>query len=658
MRIVRARIHGFGGAPDGELRLVPGLNIVHGPNESGKSSLHQALLFGLCGMERSRAREVSERRERLRPWAGGGQRVTLTLELAGGRLVEVDHDFVRGVSTAHDLATGRELGPEIEAAGAVDATRWLGMNRQTFRLTAAVGQADILLLERDVDVLNRHLQSVLAGAGGSRTAAEAIAAVVTYRQNHVGAVRTGSTRPLAVALAEREACEEKLHLARAAHAELVELADRLAALDVELKRRVAGAGETYRRQAEADLEEIHRIQAGLAQPDPGWIRVSNAQVALLAADAALQAHLDSAPSAPSVPAPLPAWRWLLPLAAGAVGLGLAALLTITGRPAGLAAAGLGIGLVVAGAALRWRWRGDTEGAAGRHRHGLWVERAGVLTARRDRAAAALAAALAAEGVETSGDPLAGFQAWNSARAARRERDSRRLGELLAGRNLPGLEIGSEDFAVADPGRVELIAARARLQGEYDARRAVLPSLVEAEEALRRADRRVEKLKELGQVLDTAEHFLNQAQERAHRELAPGLAGRLAPGLARVTGGRYLAAHVDPADFTVRLRDPGGELRSLSTLSRGTHEQVVLLLRIALAEILTREGESAPLLLDEVTVSADQARTEAILELLSEMASRHQVVLFTQEESVRAWAAARLRAPEAQLIQLPGPSNSG
>ena len=56
MRITRVRIDRFGPFRDRELELAPGLTVVHGPNEAGKSTWHAALLAALCGQRRGRGK--------------------------------------------------------------------------------------------------------------------------------------------------------------------------------------------------------------------------------------------------------------------------------------------------------------------------------------------------------------------------------------------------------------------------------------------------------------------------------------------------------------------------------------------------------------------------------------------------------------------------
>lgn len=73
--------------------------------------------------------------------------------------------------------------------------------------------------------------------------------------------------------------------------------------------------------------------------------------------------------------------------------------------------------------------------------------------------------------------------------------------------------------------------------------------------------------------------------------------------------------------------------------------------VALAEHLTRGRDTCPLLLDDVTVHADAARTRDVLDLLLRLSTERQIVVFTQEEQVAAWARERLTGPEHAMVNL-------
>jgi uncharacterized protein YhaN len=169
----------------------------------------------------------------------------------------------------------------------------------------------------------------------------------------------------------------------------------------------------------------------------------------------------------------------------------------------------------------------------------------------------------------------------------------------------------------------------------------LPSAAEAEEGLEAARRELARVQELDDTLGLAIGFLTRAQERVHRAVAPELVCQLRTWLPRLTAGRYVDARLNPATLSVEVCGSGREFRRAELLSRGTAEQIYLLLRVALAARLTAGHDTCPLLLDDITVHADAPRTQQLLELLHELSAERQIVLFAQQAQVREWAERRL-----------------
>jgi uncharacterized protein YhaN len=207
-------------------------------------------------------------------------------------------------------------------------------------------------------------------------------------------------------------------------------------------------------------------------------------------------------------------------------------------------------------------------------------------------------------------------------------------------------------------REEAVQARSRAaaaDGELRQFSASVPSVAEAEEVLESAKGELARVRELQETLRVTTDFLASAQDRVHRSIAPRLAASLRAWLPQVTGGRYTDAIVSPTTLQVQVAGPSGRWRQAELLSYGTAEQVYLLLRAALADHLTNGHDSCPLLLDDVTVHADQARTRDILDLLLQMSKDRQIVLFTQEEQVAVWAREHLTGPDHKVVQLAGPT---
>jgi len=186
--------------------------------------------------------------------------------------------------------------------------------------------------------------------------------------------------------------------------------------------------------------------------------------------------------------------------------------------------------------------------------------------------------------------------------------------------------------------------------EFAVRAEEILSVPEAEERFAAAEEVLARVKSVGEVLETTKSFLTTAQERVHRDIAPVLGAKVRDRLSRITEGRYVEVGVDPETLNVQVRDARGHWRNAEFLSHGTAEQIYLLLRVAMAEILTTEGTRCPLLVDDATVQSDPRRTLAILDVLHEVSREHQVVLLSQEDDVANWAQSSL-GPRDRLLSL-------
>jgi uncharacterized protein YhaN len=194
------------------------------------------------------------------------------------------------------------------------------------------------------------------------------------------------------------------------------------------------------------------------------------------------------------------------------------------------------------------------------------------------------------------------------------------------------------------------------RGNLVARQDALPDVAEAEESAAAARRELQRVEALAATVDASLRLLRSAEERVHRDLAPILAQAVARWLPIVSRGAYAEISVDPADLNVRVKEAGsGQWRNARLLSEGTREQIYLLLRVAMAEHLVTTGERAPLLLDEVTAQSDSERKRELLGVLHQLSTERQVVLFTHDDDVVAWADQALHEPEDRLVQLQAPA---
>jgi hypothetical protein len=183
---------------------------------------------------------------------------------------------------------------------------------------------------------------------------------------------------------------------------------------------------------------------------------------------------------------------------------------------------------------------------------------------------------------------------------------------------------------------EASGLRERLRGMFDS----LPSIADLEDeraaCLVVRDRALRQL----EALRRASALIEESARRVHREVAPRLAASVAGRFALLTEGAYDEVHVDPERFAVRLHSRGRpDLVPVEHVSHGTRDQVGLLLRLALTEVLGEAGEPVPLLLDDPLLSADPRRRRTAVEFLLRLSADTQVLLTTADPTVAEQVAA-------------------
>ncbi len=129
---------------------------------------------------------------------------------------------------------------------------------------------------------------------------------------------------------------------------------------------------------------------------------------------------------------------------------------------------------------------------------------------------------------------------------------------------------------------------------------------------------------LNEALEIAMQEMEKAQTRLRENYAPLLCEKLAQNLSALTDGKYDTVTLDE-DFHIRIKADGG-FRELGYFSSGTRESAYIALRLALAELV--EGEySLPLILDDPFATLDEKRLKNLFARLQKMAEKRQIVYF-------------------------------
>ncbi|HET9417312.1 MAG TPA: AAA family ATPase [Candidatus Limnocylindria bacterium] len=134
----------------------------------------------------------------------------------------------------------------------------------------------------------------------------------------------------------------------------------------------------------------------------------------------------------------------------------------------------------------------------------------------------------------------------------------------------------------------------------------------------------------------AARLLAETRRRYERERQPDVVKSAQAYFRHITNGRYERITAPPGDASVRVETEAGDQLEPSELSRGTVEQLYLALRFGLIEEFARHAEPLPVVMDDILVNFDEARTERAASAIGQLAATHQVIFFTcREETARA-----------------------
>jgi len=151
------------------------------------------------------------------------------------------------------------------------------------------------------------------------------------------------------------------------------------------------------------------------------------------------------------------------------------------------------------------------------------------------------------------------------------------------------------------------------------------------------------------VARLAKTLIDDTLREYERDKVPDVLRRAGDHMRTMTNGAYVRVHFSE-DEGLRVFTPHDVPKATQELSRGTHEQLYLAVRLGLIESFSEANVALPLVLDDVLVNADPERAERIVRVLAQVAERQQLLFLTCHPHL-----ARLvmdQAAEAKHVRLP------
>lgn len=249
MKLLNIRIHGFGKLVNREFHFAPGLNLVFGPNEAGKSTLQRAILSALYGFFDEGSITAAKRAALAgcEPWQlNADYSLSMTFMLENGMKYEVQRTFAPNLEThLIDIGESRDISSRFRSGSQgrlFFADELLGMPKNVFENTSFVRQAELLALDQNSSAITDALLRLSASASQESTATQAVSLLDSALNNHIGSARAW-TKPLAQAREKLKKLEEARNQAIQNHQrlniqlnELFQSQEKLSRLEYEVAR--------------------------------------------------------------------------------------------------------------------------------------------------------------------------------------------------------------------------------------------------------------------------------------------------------------------------------------------------------------------------------------------------------------------------------------
>lgn len=176
MQIKEADIFQFGKLQNKNISFEPGMNVIYGKNEAGKSTLHSFLCAMLFGMEKGRGRSaVTDAYSQYEPWHAPSFYAGALKFTVGQQKFYLERNFYSKEKTDY---LRNELDGEELSVGFGDLTMLLGgVSKESYANTYDITQAGAATGNQMVKILAEYLTQASDGSDSGVTVTEAAASL-------------------------------------------------------------------------------------------------------------------------------------------------------------------------------------------------------------------------------------------------------------------------------------------------------------------------------------------------------------------------------------------------------------------------------------------------------------------------------------------------
>ncbi len=173
MRIEKLHLQDFGQFHNKDIMLAPGINVIYGANEAGKSTTKDFIVDMLYGIDKARGVGARfDHYEQKKPINGSAFSGAMEVSLNGNSYL-IERNFARAEkkTTVRDLETGRDI--PLQEPNNLNGVI-INTDKSTYLNTLCIGQIDAATDKEIADKLNNYIVNMASTRAGDIDAVNAI----------------------------------------------------------------------------------------------------------------------------------------------------------------------------------------------------------------------------------------------------------------------------------------------------------------------------------------------------------------------------------------------------------------------------------------------------------------------------------------------------
>ena len=166
MKIKNIKVNAYGNIENKDINLEEGINIIHGANESGKSTLLNYIISIFYGISRNKDGKVLSDYEKYKPWKSNEFSGRISYKLENGEKYEIFRDFNKKNPKIYNDKL-EDISDRFETDkkdGSKFFIEQMGIDKQMYLSTVVSTQEEVRLDEKNQNMLIQKIAN-LAGTG-------------------------------------------------------------------------------------------------------------------------------------------------------------------------------------------------------------------------------------------------------------------------------------------------------------------------------------------------------------------------------------------------------------------------------------------------------------------------------------------------------------